>query len=298
MNRQQLLLVPPTLLVFALIAGCQPSSKPDSSQSDKPTTAAPDSPPDASGVEATSLGKGWGHLTGRFVFDGVPPEMKPVKVTSDIEFCSKHHPLDESLVVNSENRGIANVVVALTVGRSEQPPPVHPSYDESAQDAVTLDNRQCAFVPHVVILRTTQTLQILNSDAIAHNTKIDTLSNPAINPTLPAGDTMEYKFPLPEKMPARVSCSIHPWMCAWLIVRADPYAAVSDRDGRFTIRNLPAGRWNFQVWHEKGRFITRAVRDGKAVDWPRGRLTVDIQPDQTTDLGEVHLSAQLLGATP
>ena len=44
-------------------------------------------------------------------------------------------------------------------------------------------------------------------------------------------------------------------MGGWIIVRADPYAAVSDKDGHFTIADLPAGKeLEFQLWQEKVGF--------------------------------------------
>ncbi|MBP61450.1 MAG: hypothetical protein CMJ62_07975 [Planctomycetaceae bacterium] len=41
-------------------------------------------------------------------------------------------PGDESLIVNRQTRGLANVIVFLYQKRDSDPPPIHPSYDESA----------------------------------------------------------------------------------------------------------------------------------------------------------------------
>jgi hypothetical protein len=235
----------------------------------------------------------WGHLRGRFVFEGSVPQQKPLPVTSDVQYCGPHHPLDESLIVNESNHGVANVLVALFVGRSDPSPAIHPSYDATANDFVSIDNLKCCFVPHVVLLRTSQTLRILNSDQIAHNTKIDTSINPPINPTLPAGGSLERQFPKAERLPARVSCSIHPWMSAWLMVRSDPYAARTDLDGRFEIKNLPTGSWTFQIWHERARYVTEVTRDGKPTQWAKGRFTVDIPANETLDMGDLTIRADL-----
>ena len=206
-----------------------------------------------------------------------------------------HHPLDESLVVNAENRGVSNVVISLYRSRGEEPPRIHPAFQETADRTIDLDNRQCRFQPRVVLLRTSQTLQVLNTDEVAHNTKIDVLNNPPINPTLPAGGTLLQRFEREERSPARVSCSIHPWMIAWVVVREDPYFAVTDADGLFAIDMLPAGNWTFQVWHEKARYVTQVKQQGSAVNWARGRFVTDIPADEVTDLGEIGLAPSLFG---
>ena len=224
-----------------------------------------------------------------------PPKQSELRITTDVEYCGPHHPVDESLVVDPSNLGIANVLVSLYRGSGTRPPAVHPSYEATANDKILLDNSKCRFDPHIARLRTSQTLQVVNTDAIAHNTKIDTLKNPPINPTLPAGGTLEHRFLLPEPMPAQVSCSIHPWMIGWLAVKDDPYFAVSGKDGSFEIQNLPAGSWTFQVWHEKARSVTEVKRNGQPVSWSKGRFTIEITPDGTADLGEIRVAPSLFG---
>ena len=36
----------------------------------------------------------------------------------------------------------------------------------------------------------------------------------------------------------------------WLIID-HPYAALTDKDGKFQIDNLPVGEHNFRIWHER-----------------------------------------------
>ena len=52
----------------------------------------------------------------------------------------------------------------------------------------------------------------------------------------------------------KVGCNIHPWMGAYIVARKDPYAAVSDKDGKFEIKDLPAGKeLEFRLWQENVR---------------------------------------------
>jgi hypothetical protein len=157
---------------------------------------------------------------------------------------------------------------------------------------VLLDNSKCRFDPHVLLLRTTQTLVIGNSDKVGHNCKVDTFANTPINYTIPAGGDYEHRFPLPERLPARVSCSIHPWMSGWLLIKDHPYMAKSDADGKLVIKHLPVGVWTIQFWHEKAGYIGKVTRDGETKEWRRGRLELTIEPGGT-ELGEIELPPSL-----
>ena len=129
--------------------------------------------------------------------------------------------------------------------------PVAPEYASNAKADVELDNKGCHFEPHVLVIRTTQTLALKNSDPTGHNTNVQPVSNDGINPVLAAGSApLKHKFAKAEVRPIPVSCNIHTWMKAWLVVRTDPYAAVSNADGTFTIKDLPAGKdLEFGLWH-------------------------------------------------
>ena len=203
--------------------------------------------------------------------------------------CGKHDLVNESLVVNPQNRGVQNVVVFLYTKKGDTPP-IHDSYASTAIDKVTLDNEFCRFNNHITVMRASQTLLVRNLDAVGHNTKIDTMSNPAINPILPANGDLEQQFPKAERNPVPVSCSIHPWMNGYLLVKDHPYFAVTDENGDFEIKNLPTGNWTFSVWQEKCKAVQDVEVGGAKTKWKRGRFEQAI-PEGDTDLGEIALSA-------
>lgn len=234
----------------------------------------------------------WGDLKGRFVYDGEPPERKPLKITADLEFCGNKNLLEQHLVVHPSNKGVANVIVWLFLGRADKPPAVHDSYAETAKAEVVLDSVDCQFEPHVVLLRTTQTLILRNSDPIGDSAKIDVLLNPPINITLPVRSEVRHRFTAEERLPARVSCGIHPWESGWLLVRELPYMAVSDENGQFKIANLPVGKWTFQFWHEQAGYVNQVTMDGKATSWARGRAEIEIRAGQN-DLGDLLMAPGL-----
>lgn len=234
----------------------------------------------------------WGHLQGRFVYEGDPPVRKPLAITADKEFCGKQDIVEEQVVVNPANRGVANVFVWLFLARGQTLPAIHESFADTAKAEVPLDASGCRFEPHACLLRTTQILLIRNRNPIGDSAKIDTLANPPLNILLPIKSESRQQYPAPERLPARVSCSLHPWESGWLLIKEHPYMAVSRADGKFAIRNIPCGHWTFQFWHEQVGYIAQAKVGGQLTDWPRGRVELEIQPGDH-DVGDIILAPSL-----
>jgi len=231
---------------------------------------------------ATTAAADWTTIKGRFVFGGEAPPAADLKVDKDIEVCGKHKLVAEELVVGSD-KGIANVVVFVR----DKDVKVKPGAEAPA--AAVLDNTGCRFQPHVVFVQTGQELVVKNSDTVGHNSNIATVKNPPSNNLIPAGGETTVKFAADEAIPAQVTCNIHPWMKAWLVVRPNPYAAVSGADGSFVIEGVPAGDVELQLWHEKVGYVAEFKRDGKAEKAARGRLKLKVPPGGL-DLGDLVLS--------
>jgi len=229
-----------------------------------------------------------------FVYDGKAPKRVPINVDKDVQFCGKFGLKDDSLVVHPDpkNSGIKNVVVYLRDTKKKKPA-IHPSYAKKKKKAVllTIDNKQCRFKPRITFIRTKQNMILANADAVAHNTKIDTFSNPPLNPLLPPGAKFPHVFANGEILPAvPISCGVHPWMRGYIVVRDHPYGAVSDKNGKITIKNIPVGKWTFQLWQEKSGYVTKALSKGKLKKWRRGRIKITIKPGMN-DLGKLLVPA-------
>lgn len=230
----------------------------------------------------------WGTLKGQLIYDGKPPAPQKANVNKDLQVCTKHHPVDESLLVG-EKGGLKNVVIYIRVPRGEKLD-VHPDYAETAEANVPLDNLHCRFDPHICLLRTSQTLLLKNSDSVGHNTKGDCLKNVAFNVLIPPNSSLEHKLPVGEILPVPVGCNIHPWMAGYLVVREDPYMAASAEDGTFEIKKIPAGEHEFQFWHEKSGYLSDVSIAGEPAK--RGRVTLNIEPG-TIDLGQIKVDPAL-----
>lgn len=244
----------------------------------------------AAGAAAESTGTGWGTLRGTFKFVGTPPKPGQLKADKDTEVCGKGGGItDNSLLVASDG-GIANIVLYARAKR------VHDSAAPVKEGPeVIFDQKNCMFLTHVLAFQLGDKLDIKNSDSIGHNTKIDPAKGLPFNQNLPAGQTVAYLATAEEAFPAIVSCSIHPWMRAYMLPRKDKYFAVTKDDGSFEIANLPAGEEvEIQAWHERATGPGGALAlDKKDLKWsPKGRFKVKLEADKTLDLAlEVPASA-------
>lgn len=232
---------------------------------------------------AAPTGTGWATIKGQFVFDGDPPQMPPYNVTKEHDICSVNGqaPPQETLVVAPDTKAIKNVAIFLRDASR-----VHESANPKA-DPVEFDQKHCVFLTHVVGITVGQALDIKNSDTTGHNTNI---AGSGFNQLIPAGGAIPFKIQKEEQVPSKVTCSIHPWMTAYMLPRKNGYFAVTGPDGKFEIANVPAGEpLELQVWHESGAApgngLVGATPDAADVKWnPRGRLTLTLQPDEVREL--------------
>jgi plastocyanin len=227
----------------------------------------------------------WGSLKGRFVVDGAPPALPPLVISKD-QHCIDSKPVNETVVIG-DGGGLANAVVYVFLGRRGSID-VHPDYEAELEESVVLDNIGCHFVPHVARVRTGQTFVLKNSDPVGHNTNVTGIFNEII----PAGDERPKTFNRAESLPIPVTCNIHPWMKGHVLVQEHPYMAVSGEDGTFEIKNIPAGNFNFQFWHETG--YLRDLRFSGGSTNRRGQAELTIAAGETLDLGDIQVPANML----
>jgi hypothetical protein len=238
---------------------------PDSSVSSTPApkasavpaagTAAP-TPTAAAPVKA----EGYGTLKGQVTFAGDPPAAKVLfekgKAAKDPDVCAKDAALiSERLLVDGGSKGVKNVLVYLS-----KPTSVSDEAKKAyAASTILFDQIQCVFEPHVLGIMANSPITLKSSDPVNHNINAKLKQSSAFNSLLaPRGET-KYTPTGAERMPAEVTCDIHPWMKAWWMVLDHPYFAVTDAKGYFEIKIAPAGTQKVVVWQEavdKNGFIT------------------------------------------
>ena len=140
------------------------------------------------------------------------------------------------------------------------------AFDVSDMPRVRMDQRNEAFVPHVLAIVAGTTVDFPNSDPTYHN--VFSLSKPKRFDLgrYAAGRSKSVRFDQPGIV--RVFCDIHSHMSAVIVVFSHRYFAVTDDEGRYRIENVPPGTYSVVAWHESLPAETRktSVPDAGDVD--------------------------------
>jgi len=149
--------------------------------------------------------------------------------------------LAQRSVVVSDKGGIANVAVSVeNVPGSFEPREASPE----------LDQKEKTFVPHVLPVVRGHSVDFVNSDQILHNIHAYQGDTTLFNTAMPfQGQRLPFEIQ-EEAGELEVVCDVHKHMRAWIVVRDNPFFAVSKETGLFSIEGVPAGTYTVRAWHE------------------------------------------------
>jgi plastocyanin len=197
-----------------------------------------------------------GTVTGKISFTGAKPTVAKIKMNADPK-CVKMHggkDVESDAVVVNPNGTLKNVFVYVKSGLTGKFP--------VPAGSVQFDQQGCTYHPHVLGMMVGQKLEVKNSDPTLHNVHSLAKNTKGFNVAQPKqGMKMTQTFDKAEVM-VKVKCEVHNWMNAWIGVLDHPFFAVSDDKGSFTIKNLPAGDYELEAWHEKYGTQTMKVKVG------------------------------------
>lgn len=221
----------------------------------KPTES---TPPPAPAAAAPPPAAGTATISGKVVYRGDVPKPGLLKLSAD-PYCESTHSsqaVDESLSVNADG-SLRNVFVYVKTG-------VDGAYPAPTTPAI-LDQNGCLYRPRVQGLQTGQPLIIRNSDDTLHNVHALGDQNPAFNLGQPARGMEAKKVFHQTEVMLRFKCDVHPWMTAYLGIVPHPFHATTGEGGTFTLKNLPAGKFTVEAWHEKlgTKLVDVSVTDGE-----------------------------------
>jgi hypothetical protein len=198
-----------------------------------------------------------GDITGTIKLTGTPAPEKEI-TTLDPQ-CRKLHPdklPSTRFYVTGANSGLGDVVVYLkgitgkSTGASAQP--------------LLLDQAGCEYTPYIAAAQTGQKISVRNSDPVLHNVhptpKPGTANKEANKAQLPKAPDLEFVFPA-EEMNLRFKCDVHPWMFSYVSLFDHPHFAVTDKDGKFAIKGVPAGKYTLGVTHRKASGGVEVTKD-------------------------------------
>lgn len=182
------------------------------------------------------------NVTGVILFEGNPPVGKKLNLPAA---CARQHQGDAySNEVIVKDGKLKNVLIQVVKG--------HEALDKGTvpSEELIMDQRGCIYTPRVAAARVGQKVTFVNSDPLFHNVRSVTQVNEKFNVAMPNKNQRETKIFTKPELFLQAKCSVHPWMGAYVAVMDHPYFAISDDEGKFTLKNLPAGTYEIEAWHE------------------------------------------------
>jgi plastocyanin len=120
-----------------------------------------------------------------------------------------------------------------------------------------MDQRNEAFVPHVLAIVAGTTVDFPNNDQTFHNVFSLSKTKPFDLGRYAAGRSKSVRFDQPGIV--RVFCDIHAHMSAFILVFAHRFFDLTDDDGRYRIENVPPGTYSVAAWNESAPTEVRRV---------------------------------------
>ena len=126
------------------------------------------------------------------------------------------------------------------------------------ENTSTMNQKNMEFVPRILPIMIGSKVKYPNSeDILYHNVYSESGTNRFDLGTYRAGTVKTVEFSEPGIV--EVMCSIHSRMYAAIIVLDNPYYASVDKNGRFSIRNIPRGDYAIEVF-TLGDFEVQSTR--------------------------------------
>jgi plastocyanin len=128
-----------------------------------------------------------------------------------------------------------------------------PARFAETKSQMAMNGRQ--FSPRVRVVTTGSTVEYTNQDPFSHNI-FSTAPGAAFDlGTYGSGVTKSTPFKKAGAYP--VYCNIHAQMTAFVVVVSTSHYTQAGADARWKIANVPAGKWELHVWHERAPEVTQ-----------------------------------------
>ncbi|GKS59447.1 hypothetical protein YTPLAS18_29740 [Nitrospira sp.] len=190
-------------------------------------------------------------VVGVVKFSGVVPDPRRynVKMGSNPEYCQAIADAQGNVILNqvrvSPKQELADVVVFLQEVEKGKPVP-------KEGPRVSID--RCRFGPFVSTGPVGQLLTVASEDDILHqvrgwemvaNKRLPVFMSSAMNP----GSEQAIPLAIKRSSILQLSCDQHRFMESWILVTVNPYATVTDEQGRFSLADIPPGTHTIGAWH-------------------------------------------------
>lgn len=220
-----------------------------------------------------------GMITGKVILDGKkPPALAYSLITNpDTAFCGRISTGTGWRVVDEfevgSGGGLKNTVVFLDGIQKGKP------FPDAEPAKVMVED--CVFNPWVMVVKDQQPMHIVNMDPIIHDVQVyETapfgnkvmLHRPLrLNPNHPKNLLADHQHKPGEAMIDKIQfsqgrrifyleCGFHTYMQSWGISVNNPYYAITDKEGNFTLPDVPEGVYKLIAWHPgMGGFLDMKV---------------------------------------
>jgi plastocyanin len=196
-----------------------------------------------------------GRIRGVVRLQGDAPVQTFEPVTENQNTCGDRVPL--SRLVVGKDKGVQSAFVYLDGVKSDE--------KFRPRQSMLVDQKNCQYAPHTLIVPVGTKIDITNSDAILHNVHgqqiADDESKTLFNIAQPVrGQRTTVESALTTPGIVFLTCEAgHPWMNGYVFVANHPFVSVTGDDGQFVIDAVPVGTYHLKMWHEGVR-MTRNIK--------------------------------------
>jgi len=135
----------------------------------------------------------------------------------------------------------------------------------------------CQFLPFVTVVSDKRQLTVTNRDPVSHDIQGYTYDQAGVDivlhrPSLKATGTTDIVHLVKGRKVFTMQCGMHPYMQNWGYAIDNPYYAVTDPDGSFSIGDLPPGTYTVKAWHP-----ILGVQERELTVEPNATATLDVR---------------------
>lgn len=212
-------------------------------------------------------------VRGKVAFKGTPPDPKEFELRRypDRVFCGALSNGDGYRLLKEVNvgadSGLKDVVIVVEGVQNGKP---------FTSTGATVEANVCQFLPFVTVVTDKRQLTVTNRDPVSHDIQGYAYNQAGVDivlhrPSLKATGTTDTVHLVKGRKVFTMQCGMHPYMQNWGYAIDNPYYAVTDLDGSFTIGDLPPGTYRIKAWHP-----ALGEQEQEVTVEPNGAATLDL----------------------
>lgn len=122
-----------------------------------------------------------------------------------------------------------------------------------------IDQFKLVFTPRVLAVLVGTTVEFHNSDTVLHN--VFGVGDDEFDMGTWKGEKID-THTFNNLGEVALLCNVHPEMEAYVVVFENPYFGVTDKDGKYLIKDIPPGNYKLKTWHDILKSQTQDIIPG------------------------------------